>query len=231
MNFENREDRALKLLLAVGDIDDKLVEDAKKPYPIFFTIKRTIALVASLILVMVISISAIALAPVIFDGANGAAPGGSADAPSQGPSGPNGSNGVASPDSPGSLIGKDVSVPYGTASSIAMVDNTGSRYSFLVNIGDDIEKIELYIFGYTIDESGTLTKVVATTVQDVPDGYTRISLPKLLVSTSGMSESEVNAIPTAYGSYVLSFDLSSYKANGFIVESISISPFASFNPN
>lgn len=228
MNFENREDRALKLLLAVGDIDDKLVEDAKKPYPIFFTIKRTIALVASLILVMVISISAIALAPVIFDGANSAAPGGSADAPSQSPSRPDGGDGV---DSTGSLISKDVSVPYGTASSIAMVDNASSRYSFLVNIGDDIEKIELYIFGYTIDESGTLTKVVATTVQDVPDGYTRISLPKLLVSTSGMNESEVNAIPTAHGSYVLSFDLSSYKANGFIVESISISPFASFNPN
>lgn len=219
MNNEKRADRALTLLVSMSDIDDRLIEEARHPYPIFFTIKRTIALVASLLIVMVISISAIALAPAFAPAGDEFA--GSGDAPQQS----DGSNGK-------NMIGEGIKVTHGELNNITLIKNENSRYSFLINLGEGLDSADIYIYGYTITDDDKLTRVVSTTAEEIPDGYTRLSMPQLILSENGKDETAVTAIPTEAGSYMLSFDLSSFKANGFIIESIEITPFnAKFNPN
>lgn len=214
MNNEKRIDDALKLLVSVGEIDDKLIEEARRPHPIFFTIKRTFALVASLIIVTVISIALITLAPA-FAPAGGAAPEAGTDS----------SNGA------GQLKGEGSTVVYGDT-NITLVSNSDARYSFLLNIAEGTPEIDVYVYGYIKNTDGTLIHVVATTSDVAPDGYTKLTAPAMTVSQNGMTETEVSDIPNTAGSYMLNIDLSAVKASGLIITSIEFTPFgAAFNPN
>lgn len=217
MNNEKRIDDALKLLVSVGEIDDKLIEEARRPHPIFFTIKRTFALVASLIVVTVISIALITLAPAF-------APAGGAD--SSPGAGEESNNSGA-----GQLIGAGSTVAYGDT-NITLITNNDARYSFLLNVADGTPEIDVYVYGYIQNTDGTLIHVVATTSDSAPAGYTKLTAPAMTVSQNGTTETEISAIPNTAGSYMLNIDLSAVKANGLIITSIEFTPFgAAFNPN
>lgn len=204
MSYQNDEkafDNGVKLLLACGEIDDRLIDEARRPYPIFFTVKRTAALVATLILVAVVGIAALFIAPSL-KAANDAAPDSN-----------NAGNRYLS-------LG-DRSYNSESGSYIAFVDKTDYRYSFFVSLTEDIESLNVYIYGYPMENGQPSFKspIVATTSDAPPSGYTVVDMPRLLVDGQ-----EATSLPTEAGTYLITVDFTKIQSN-YMFDRIGISYF------
>ena len=199
-NNEQAFDNGVKLLLACGEIDDRLIDEARRPYPIFFTVKRTTTLVATLLLVVMVGIAALFVAPSLMAGDA------ATDANNTG-------NRYLS-------LG-DKSFNSASGSSITFVDKTDYKYSFYINLTEDIEALNMYIYGYPMEggQPSFKSPVVATTSDAPPSGYTVIDMPRLLVD--GV---EATALPTAAGTYLVTVDLSKIQSN-YMFDRIGISYF------
>lgn len=205
---EKRYDDSVKLALALGEIDDKLVEEARVPYPIFMTTKRLVTIAASLLVVIVVGIAAVGLAPMIVPMMD---KGGNASAPEASDKN----------NSPSAMYGVGELVVRGE-SNITLIDKTNGKYTFLLNLGEDLEDLDIYVYGYKAGADGAfkLTPVVATTADVTPEGYERIDMPKFLVNGS-----ETNTVPTRAGTYTITIDTLVLKSAGCVPSSIGISYF------
>lgn len=199
-NNEQAFDNGVKLLLACGEIDDRLIDDARRPYPIFFTLKRTTALVAALMLVTVIGIAAAFIAPALMAKDN-----------------------VAEDNMSGNkyLSLGDRSFNAESGSYVVFIDKTDYKYSFFVSLTEDIEALNVYVYGYPLENGQPSFKspVVATTSDAPPSGYTVIDMPKILVD--GV---EATSLPTEAGTYLVTIDFSKVNS-AYMFDRIGISYF------
>ncbi len=208
---EKRYDDSVKLALAMGEIDDALIEEARTPYPVFMTTKRLVTLAASLLVVIVISIAAIALAPVF--------------APADG----NSSGEDAGGDAGNSSIYGIGDVVNRGDSSIVLIDKTDDKYTFLMTLSEKISSLDIYLYGYKVAtpaEGNLLMQIVATTAATAPDGYVKLDMPKILVN------GKESALPTEAGTYLITIDTSELKSEGCALHRFGITYFnAVFNYN
>lgn len=204
---EKRYDDSVKLALALGEIDDKLIEEARVPCKIFMTTKRLVTIAASLLVVIAVGIAAIGLAPILVPMMD---KGGNASAPE-----------ASDNNSASAMYGVGDLVVRGE-SNITLIDKTNGKYVFLLNLAEDLEDLDLYIYGYKSAANGafTLTPVVATTAELTPEGYERIDMPKFLVNGS-----ETDTVPTRAGTYTITIDTLALKNAGCIPSSFGISYF------
>ena len=208
---EKRYDDSVKLALALGEIDDKLIEEARVPAPIFMTTKRLVTIAASLLVVIAISIAAIGLAPVLVP-----------------------KKGAAENTEGGDR--NNVNIMHGVGdvitlgeSSIVLVDKTNGQYTFLLTLDKDLDSLDIYIYGHKIVTEGSfsLTPVVATTSPNTPEGYQRIDMPTIRVNGNVTTK-----IPAQKGTYTITVDTLGLKNEGYTLNSFGFSYFnVGFNYN
>ncbi len=202
---EKRYDDSVKLALALGEIDDALIEEARTPYPIFMTTKRLVTLAATLLVVIVVGIAAIALAPVFAPTKDAGGDETSSDAGSEN----NGVYGVGDV----ARLGD---------SSIVLIDKTNGKYTFLLTLSKDITSLDIYIYGYT----QSMENIVATTSAKLPEGYEKVDMPKILVNGK-----ESSTLPKNAGTYTVTIDTEEMKTQ-YILSRFGITYFgAVFNYN
>ena len=207
---EKKFDDTLKLTLAMGEIDDRLIDEARRPAPIFLTMKNTCILAASLLLVTVISIAAGIIGPAL--------------APAKGEA-PDNSNGPE--ENVFYNIGETVILG---DSNVTLIDKTDGKFTLLLNLSEDIESLDLYIYGYKFEVANgqpLSVKIAATTSSTSPDGYVSVPMPEIAVNGE-----TATALPTAKGSYTITINTAALTADNCALSSIEITYFnVGFNYN
>ena len=195
---EKRYDDSVKLALAFGEIDDRLVEEARVPARIFMTTKRLVTIAACLLVVMVVGIAAVGLTPMLA------------------PKGDMANNAEADINK---TYGVGEVVRYGD-SSIVLVDKTG-KYTFLLTLDNDIESLDIYIYGLDVTNPASgIHTVCATTADSAPSGYNRIDMPTLLVNGN-----EADSLPTTAGTYTITVDAGDLVRQGYVLQRFGITYF------
>ena len=205
-NNEKRLDDSIKLALAMNDIDDALIDEARRPAQIFFTLKNTCVVAASLLLVIVVTIAAALIAPAF------------APAKDAGPSGDSNMNDANT----SALLGVGDSTALEGA-NVTLVDKTDGKFTFLINLDKDIEKLDFFIYGLKmelVNQLPKMTQIVATTSENTPEGYARVTMPEMTVNGD-----LATALPTTKGMHVVTVDTSALKDAGYVLQSIWISHF------
>ncbi|MBQ7386697.1 MAG: hypothetical protein IJW03_00870 [Clostridia bacterium] len=216
---EKRYDDSVKLALALGEIDDALIEEARTPYPIFMTTKRLVTLAASLLVVVIVGIAAIGLAPAFMPAKD--AMGGDA-APEQ-----NNSAGATSMYGVGDVVKRG-------DSSIVLIDKTNGKYTFLLTLAEDVSSLDIYVYGYKFSSpedllanGGKLTEIVATTAENAPDGFDRVDMPRVLINGT-----ESTTLPKNAGTYTVTIDTLPLASDGCVLDRFGITYFnATFKYN
>lgn len=215
------------LLLAIGEIDDDLIEEANEPYrkPKFLG-TRAFATIAASLLVVIGIIAGLRLFDIpLFDMNAGGS--GNASPPGNGGDfgGGVGSGDEGSEDGSNESTGDDglhnpitsITINEG---SLYLTDSGGYRYVFTLTLTSEIERIDAIFTMYL----GSEEFIVATDGADL-DGKNSIGTPKLYVDDV-LSLS----IPRTPGTYEISFDLSEYTSAGYSLGNrILISPFGYFD--
>ncbi len=212
------------LLLAIGEIDDDLIEEANEPYrKSKFWNTRAFATIAASLLVVIGIIAGSRLFDIpLFDmnaGGNASPPGGGDFG------GGVGSGDEGSEDGSNETTGDDglhnpiTSITINDG-SLSLTDSGGYRYVFTLTLTSEIERIDAIFTMYL----GSEEFIVATDGADL-DGKSSIGTPRLYVDDV-LSLS----IPRTPGTYEISFDLSEYTDAGYSVGNrILISPFGYFD--
>lgn len=206
-NNEKRLDDSIKLALAMNDIDDALIDEARRPAQIFFTLKNTCVLAASLLLVIVVTIASALIIPAFMP------------AKDEGPSGGSDKSDVNS----AVLLGVGESATLDGA-NVTLVDKTDGKFTFLINLDKDIEKLDLFIYGIKMEFINNLPnkmkQVVATTSENAPEGYEKVTMPEITVDGNAAT-----ALPTTKGMHVVTVDTAALKDAGYVLQSIWLSYF------
>ena len=197
-----------RLLYAIGDIDDTLIEEASLPYKRIFTpLTRGLTVAASVVIV----------SAVILAAGGGLLPkfeaGGDFDGNAEPPMDGNGSH--------GSLDGSDIiSADCGYISDFRRL---GEYFiSFTMVIGSDCtEAHDIIIIGKN-EETDELA--ICTTMDDAP-GYSLVLSPALTVNGE-----KVDKLPSSVGQYFVTVDYSSVSATDYTWKSqIEITGFGKIN--
>lgn len=210
------------LLLAIGEIDDDLIEEATVPYvrPRIFTPKGISAIAASFILIIGIFLGIRNMDLFKFMDAYG----GNA-APESSNNGTMDGNEEGSGNASGDYVGSgdlhdpvtSITIDGGT---LTLTDSGGYRYGFTLTVTEQIPKIDAIFRVFRDGEEFTVS------TEGAPHGYGEvIGSPNVYVN--GVISSE---IPTSPGVYEISFDLSEFTDNGYdIGNRILIEPFGTFD--
>lgn len=199
---------SMKLLRAIGQIDDKYVEEASTPYKkstLFeiFSSKSVRAIAASFVCAVIVIFAVVLLQPK-FDNIF--------DAEIDGSSNKN--------DYPNADM-----APYPTleadGAKLTVVDIKSTTYRFILEITKEQGSLDFTIKGK--DRDGN--PIIFTTSGEVPDNYTRVTAARIIVNGKTAEK-----LPCEPGTYNVTIDVSPLLDAGYSLENyFVISPFGIIN--
>lgn len=198
-------DKEMRLLRAIGEIDDKYVEEASVPYKrgtilSVFTSRKVGTIAASFIAAVAVIVVFVFIQPK-YDGIFGSAAGGSSAPDSELEDG----------------TANNVAILYTDGAVLKLNGNTTMAYFLTLEISKEQAEIDVTFIG--TDNRGT--PVISTTSDIIPDGYTRVSAPQITVN--GVVAEK---LPCEVGSYDIEINISELIESGYILtEYFTITPF------
>ena len=201
------------LLYSIGEIDEKFVSEAERPYfGLMPKIMKYGSIAASLLLVMTVSFFLIFH---VFFGVNGEdGMGGDADY-SDGADGGSGNMSGGSGNTTGSPI---ENVLYADCGSLAILEQDAGSITLSLRLVESVSKIDVRLL---LNRGGE--EFVLTTEESLEGTQGYIGKPAITVNGS-----PCDVLPTEVGSYTVTVDFRGEMLSGYSLTLITVTPFGDF---